>query len=183
MFCSLVHDLLCRMFYVCLRRMYLLLLLDGTFHISVQFSCSVMFDSLLPDGLQQARLPCPLPTPRVYSNSCPLSQWCYPTIFSSVIPLSSCLQSFPESGSFPMRQFFPSGGQSIGVSASVSVFQMNIQDWFPLGWTGWISLQFKDSQESSPTPQFKSINSSVLSFIYSPTLTSLHDHWKNHSFN
>ena len=98
-------------------------------------------------------------------------------------PLSSYLQSFPASGSFPMRQFFPSGGQSIGVSASVSVFPMNIQDWFLLGWTGWISLQFKDSQESSPTPQFKSINSSVLNFIYSPTFTSILDYWKNHSFD
>ena len=92
-----------------------------------------------------------------------------------VIPISSCLQSFPSSGSFPMSQFFISGGQSIGVSASHSVLPTNIQDWFPLGWTGWISLQSKDSQAFSPTPQFESINSSVLSFLYSPTLTSIHD--------
>ena len=93
--------------------------------------------------LQYTRLPCPSLTPGAYSNSCPLSRWCHPTISSSVFPFSSCLQSFPASGSFPMSQFFPSGGQSIGVSASASVLPMNIQDWFPLGWTGWISLQSK----------------------------------------
>ena len=98
-------------------------------------------DSLQPQGLQQARLPCPSPTPRACSNSCASSQWCHPNISSSVIPLSSCLQSFPPSVSFPMSQFFASGGQSIGASASV--LPMNIQDWFPLGWTGWISLQSK----------------------------------------
>ena len=108
---------------------------------------------------------------------------CHPTISSSVIPFSSCLQSFPASGPFPMSQFFPSGGQSVRVSASASVLPMNIQDWSPLGWTGWISLQSRDSQESSPTPQFKSINSSVLSFLYGPTLTSIHDHRENHSFD
>ena len=96
---------------------------------------------------------------------------------------SSCLQSFPASGSFPMNQFFTSGGQSIGVSALASVIPINIQDWFPLGWTGWISLQSRDSQEPSPTPKFKSINSLVLSFLYSPTLTSIHDYWKNQSFD
>ena len=110
---------------------------------SVQFSCSVASDSLWPHGLQHARLPCPSPTPRVCSNSCPLSQWCHPTISPSVVPFSSCLQSFLASGSFQMSQFFTSGGQSIGVSASVSVLPMNIQDWFPLGWTGWISLLSK----------------------------------------
>ena len=104
---------------------------------SVQFSCSVVSDSLWPHGLQHARSPFPSPTPRVYSNSCPLSQWCHRTILSSVILLSSCPQSFPASWSFLMSQFFASGGQSIGVSAS-SVLPMNIQDWFPLGWTGWI---------------------------------------------
>ena len=98
-------------------------------------------------------------------------------------PLLPCLQSFPASGSFQMSQLFASGGQSIGVSASTSVLPMNIQDWFPLGWTGWISLQSKDSQESSPTPQFKSIDSLALSFLYSPTVTSIHDHWKNHSLD
>ena len=106
-----------------------------------QFSCSVVSNSLQPHGLQQARLPCPSPTPRVYSNSCPLSQWCHPIISSSVIPFSSCLQSFPASGSFPSSQFFASGGQSTRVSASV--LPMNIQDWFPLGLTGLISLKFK----------------------------------------
>ena len=116
-----------------------------TFYISslVQFSHSVVSDSLRPHGLQHARLPCPSPTPRVYSNSCSLSLWYHPTISSSVIPFSSSLPSFPASGSFQMGQFFPSGDQSIGVSASISVFPMNIQDWYPLGWTGWISLQSK----------------------------------------
>ena len=108
---------------------------------SVQFSHSVISDSSWPHALHQARIPCPLPTSRVCSNSCPSSWWCHPTISSSVIPFSSCLQSFPESGSLPMSQFFTSGGQSIGVSASASVLSMNIQDWFPLGWTAWISLQ------------------------------------------
>ena len=111
--------------------------------LSVQFSHSVVFNSLRPYGLQQARLPCPAPTPGVYSNSHPLSQWCHPTISSSVIPFSSHLPSFPASGSLQMSRFFASGGQSIRVSALVSVLPMNIQDWFPLGWTGWISLQFK----------------------------------------
>ena len=107
---------------------------------SVQFSYSVVSDSLPPQGLQYARPPCLSPTPGVYSNSCPLSWWCHPTISSSVIPFSSHFQSFPASGSFQMSQLFASGGQSIGVSASTSVLPMNIQDWFPLGWTGWISL-------------------------------------------
>ena len=102
--------------------------------------------------------------PGIYSNSCPLSRWCHPTISSSVVSLSSHLQSFPASGSFQMSQFFASGGQSIGASASASVLAMNTQDWFPLGWTGWIFLQSK-GQESSPTPQFKSINFLVLSFL------------------
>ena len=110
---------------------------------SVQFSRSGMSDSLPPHEPQHARPPRPSPTPRVYPNSFSLSQWCHPTISSSVVPFSSCLQSFPASGSFPMNQLFTSGGQSIGVSASTSVLPMNIQDWFPLGWTGWISLQSK----------------------------------------
>ena len=109
----------------------------------VQFSHSVVSDSLQPHGLQHTRPPCPSPTPGVYSNSCPWSWWCHSTISSSVVPFSSHLQSFPESGSFPMSQFFTSGSQSIGVSASTSVLSMNIQDWFPLGWTDWISLQSK----------------------------------------
>ena len=148
-----------------------------------QFSSVQSCTTLQPHRLQHARLPCPSPTPRDYSNSCPLSRWCHPNISSSVILFSSCLQSFPASGSFQMSRLFASGGQSIGVSASTSVLPMNTQDWSPLGWTGWISLKPRDSQESSPTPQFKSINSSVLSFLYSPTLTSIRDHWKNHSFD
>ena len=124
----------------------LLLLFDRHFHSfisSVQFSCTVKYDSLRPHGLQHARLPCPSPTPGACSNSCPSSQWNHPTISSSVVPFSSCLQSFPASGSFPMSQFFTSGCQSIGASASASVLPMNIQDWFPLGLAGWISLQSK----------------------------------------
>ena len=109
----------------------------------VQFSCSVLSDSLPPHGLQHARLPCPSQIPGACANSCPLSRWCHPTISSSFVPFSSHLQSCPASGSFPMNQFFVSGGQSIGVSASASVLPMNIQDWFPLGWTGWISLLSK----------------------------------------
>ena len=108
-----------------------------------QFSHSVVSDFLWSHGLQHARLLYPSPTPGVYPNSCPLSQWYHPTILSSVIPFSSHLQSFPASGSFQMSQFFTSAGQSIEVSASASVLPMNIQDWFPLGWTGWISLQSK----------------------------------------
>ena len=127
--------------------------------------------SLWPHGLQYARLFCPSPTPRAYSNSCPLSQWCHPTISFSVIPFSCHLQSFPVSGSFQMSQFFASDGRSIGVSASASVLPMNTQDW-SLEWTRWISCSPRDSQESSPTPQFKSIYSSALSFLHSPTLTS-----------
>ena len=112
-------------------------------HISVQFSHSVVSDSLWPHEPQHARPSCPSPTPRVYPNSCPLSQWCHPTISSSVVPFSSCLQSFPTSGSFQMSWLFSSGGQNIGVSASTSVLPMNTQDWSPLGWTGWISSQSK----------------------------------------
>ena len=145
-----------------------------------QFSYSVVSDSLRPCGLQHARPPCPSSTPGVYSNSCPLSQWCHPAISSSGVPFSSSLQSFPASGSFQMSQLFASGGQSIGLSASASVLPMNIQDWFPLGWTGWISLQSKGLSRVFPTPQFENINFSVLSFLFSPTLTSIHDYWKSH---
>ena len=109
----------------------------------VQFSHSVVSDSLWAHGLQHTRPPCPSPTLRACSNSCPSCRWCHPTISSSVVPFSSCLQSFPASGSFPMSQFFTSGGQSIRVSTSASVLPMNIQDWFPLQLTGWISLQPK----------------------------------------
>ena len=110
---------------------------------SVQFSRSVVSDSLRPHESQHARPPCSSPSPGVHSNSCPLSQWWYPAISSSVVPFSSCPQSFPASESFPMSQLFAWGGQSIGVSASASVLPMNTQDWSPLGWTGWISLQSK----------------------------------------
>ena len=112
-------------------------------HISVQFSHSVVSDSLWPHKLEHARPPCPLPTPEVHPNSCPSSQWCHPAIWSSVIPFSSCPQSLPASESFPMSQVFSWGGQSIGVSASAPVLPMNTQDWSPLEWTGWISLQSK----------------------------------------
>ena len=132
----------------------------------VQFSQSVMSNSLQPHGLQHARPPWPPPTPGVYSNSCPLSRWCHPITSSSVIPFSSQLQIFPASGSFQISQLFASGDKITGVSVSTSVLPMYIQDWFPLGWTGWISLQFKDSQESSPTPGFSThlslyINSNI----------------------
>ena len=143
-----------------------------------QVSRSVVSDSATP-WTTHTRPPCPTPIPRVYSNSCPLSWWYHLTSLSSVVPFSSCLQSFPASGSFHMSQLFASRGQSIRVSASTLALSMNTQDWSPLGWTGWISLQSKE--ESSPTPQFKSIHSLALSFLYSPTLTSIHDHWKNHS--
>ena len=113
------------------------------YHRVSQFSQSVVSDSLWPHGLQHARPPCSSPTPGVYPNSCPSSQWCHPTISSSVVPFSSCPQSLPASGFFLMSQLFVSGGQSIAVSASTSVLPMNTQDWSPLGWTGWISLQSK----------------------------------------
>ena len=110
---------------------------------SFQFSCSIVSDSLRPHELQHGRPPCPSPAPRAYPNSCPLSWWYHPTISSFVITFSSCLQSFPPSGSFPVSQLFASGGQSIGASASTSVLPVKTQDWSPLGWTGWISLQSK----------------------------------------
>ena len=152
--------------------------------LSVQFSCSVVSNSLRPHGLQHATPPYPSPTPGVHSNS-RSSQWCHPTISSSVVPFSSCLPSFPASGSFQMSQLFTSGGQSIGVSAlasGYSSFQWIFRtDFLQDGLAGSPS-SLRQSQESSPTPLFKSINSSALSFLYSPTLISIHDHWKNHSF-
>ena len=129
--------------------------------------------------------PCPSPTLGVQPNSRPLSRWCHPAISSSVVPFS-CPQSLPASESFPMSQLFTWSGQSTRVSALASVLQMNTQDWSPLGWTGWISLQSKGlthSQESSLTPQLKSINSSALSFLHSPTFISIHDNWKNHNLD
>ena len=143
-----------------------------------------MSNSLRLHGLQHARPSCPSPTPGVYSNLCPLSRWYHPTISSSVIPFSSCPQSFPASGSFQMSQFFASSGQGIGVSASTSVLPMNIQNWFPLGnFLVGFPCSPGDSQESSPTAQFKSITSWVLSFPYCPTLASIHDYWKKYSFD
>ena len=149
---------------------------------SVQFSLSVMSDSLRPRGLQHARLPCPSSTPRACSNSCPSSWWCHPTISSSVVPLSF-LQSFSALGSFPISQFFVLGDQSIGVSASLSVLAMNIQNRFPLRWTGLISLQSKGLSRVFFNTTVQKINSLALSFLYTPTLTSIHDYWKNQSFD
>ena len=134
-----------------------------------------MSDSLRPHRLQHTRLACPSPTPRASSNSGPSSWWCHPTISSSVVPFSSCLQSFPASGLFQwvcsLHQVAKVVELLLQASMNIQV-SMNIQDWFPLGLPGVISLQSKDSQESSPTPQFKSVNSLLLSFLYSPTLTS-----------
>ena len=145
------------------------------------FIRSVMFKSLWPHGLQHAKLPCPSPSPRACSNSCPSSQWCHPTI--SVSPYSSWLQSFLSSRSFPMSQFFSLGSESIVVLPSASVLPMNIKDWFPLGWTGWISLQSKGLSRvfSNTTVQKHQFFGAHL--FYSPTLTSIHDYWKNHSFD
>ena len=150
---------------------------------SVQFSCSVVSDSLRPHESQHARLPCPSPTPGVHPNSCPSSRWCHPAISSSVVPFSSCPQSLPASESFPMSRLFAWGGQSIGVSALPSVLPKKSQDWSPLEWTGWISLQSKGLSRVFWTPQLKSVNSSALSLLHSPTLTSIHDHRKNHSLD
>ena len=145
---------------------------------SVQLSqlCSTLCD---PHESQHTRPPCPSPTPRVYSNSCPLSWWYHPTISTSVVPFSSCLQSFPASGSLQMSQLFALGGQIIGVSASASVLPMNIWNWFPLGWTGWISLLSKGLSRISSNTTVQKHHSLALSFLYSPTLLSIHDYWKN----
>ena len=151
--------------------------------ISVQFSLSVVSASLRPHGLQHTRPPCPSQTPGAYSNSCALSRWCHPTISSSVAPSSSCFQSFPVSGSFPMSQFFASGGQSIGISASASVLPVYIQEWFSLGLTGFISLQSKGSLKL--LLQHHSSKASILwcsAFFIVQTLTSINDYWKNDSF-
>ena len=150
---------------------------------SVQFSHSVVSDSLRSHGLQNTRLPCPSPTPRVYSNSCPSSRWCHQSISSSVIPFSFCLQPFPASGSFPKSLFFASDGQSIGASASASLLPMNIQDWSLLGLTSCIFLQSKGlsrvfSKTTGQKHQFFGAH-----FLYTPTVTSIHDYLKNHSFD
>ena len=143
---------------------------------SDQISRSVVSYSLRPHESQHTRPPCPLPTLRVHQNPCPLSCWCHPTISSSVVPFSSCLQSFPASGSFQMSQLLATGGQNIGVSDSASVLPMNIQDWFTFGWTGWISLQSKGLSRvfSNTTVEKHQFFSAQL---YSPTLTSIRDYW------
>ena len=134
----------------------------------VQFSHSVVSNSLPPYGLQYAKPPCPSPTPRACSNSYPLSQWRHPTISSSVIPFSSCLQPFPTSGSLPKSRLFASGDQSVRVSASASVLPVNIQDWFPLGWTCWISLQSKGLSRVFSNTTVQKHQFFELSFFYSP---------------
>ena len=136
-----------------------------------------------PNGLQQDRLPSPSPSPGACSNSCPSRRWCQPTISSSIIPFSSLCQSFPASGSFSMSQFFVSGGQSIGVSASASFLPMNIQDWAPLGLTGWISFQSKGLSKVFSNTAVQKHNSMVISLLYGSTLTYIHDCWKNHTFD
>ena len=150
---------------------------------SVQFSRSVLSNSLRPHELQHARPPCSSPTPGLHSNSCPLSQWWHPAISSSVIPFSSRSQSLPASESFPMSQLFTWGGQSTGVSASASFVPKNNKVWSSSEWIGWISLQSKELSRVFSNTQFKSINSSALSFLHNPTFTSIHDHWKNHSLD
>ena len=149
----------------------------------VQFSHSVVSDSLRPYGLQHARLPCPPPTPGACSNSRPLSRWCHPTISSSVVPFFSCFQSFPASGSFSRSQFFASGAQSTGISPSASILPMNIQDWFPLGWTGWISLQSKGLSRIFPNTTVQKHQFFGTQISLYRTLTSIHDYWENHSFD
>ena len=150
---------------------------------SVQFSHSVMSDCLQLHGFWHARLFCPSPDPGACSNSCPSCWWCHPTISSSVVTFSSCLQSFPASGSYPRSRFFARGGQSIGVSVSASVLPMNIQDWVPLGLTGLISLPSKGLSRIFFNTKVEKHQFFSTSFLYRPTLTSIHDYWKNHSFD
>ena len=150
---------------------------------SVHFSRSVVSDSLRPHELQHARPPCPSPTPGVHSDSRPSSPWCHPASSSSVVPFFSCPQSLPASKSFPMSQLFAWGGQSTGVSASASFLPKKSQGYLLQNGLVGSPCSPRDSQKSSPTPQFKSINSSALSLLHSPTLTSRHDHRKNHSLD
>ena len=147
------------------------------------FSRSTVSDFLWPHGLQHARLSCPSSSPRACSDSYIVRRWCHPTISSSVNFFSSHPQSFPTSGSFPMSWLFASSSQSIRVSASVAVFLMNLQDWFPSELTLWSPCSPRNSQKSSPVPQFESINSLSLSLLSGPTLTSIYDYWKNSSFD
>ena len=152
-------------------------------YISVQFSHSIMSDSLQPHELQHTRLPSPSPTPGIHPNLCPSSQWCHPANSCSVVPFSSCPQSFPASGSFPMSQLFAWSGQSTGVSASASVLPMNTQDWSFLGWTGWISLQSKGLSKvfSNTTVQKNQFFSAQLSLLSNSHIHN--DYWKNHSLD
>ena len=166
---AIVHVLLCCSSELCCSRFF------------YQFSRSVVSDSLWPHGLQHTRLPCPSSTPGACSNSCPLRQWCHPTILSSVVPFSSCPQSFPASGSFLMSQFFASRGQSIGASASV--LSMNIHDLFPLGLTALTSFLSKGLSRVFSNTTVKSISSSVLRFLYGPTLTLYMTTGKKYSFD
>ena len=146
-------------------------------------SVTQLCPTLWPCESQHSRPPCPSPTPGFHSNPSPLSQWCYSTISSSVVPFSSCPRSFPASGSFQMSQLLALGGQSIGVSASPLILPMNTKNWFPLGWTGWISLQPKGLSRVFSNTTVQNINSLALSFLCSPTLTSIYNHCKNHSFD
>ena len=156
----------------------------GQERLLLLFSCSAMSDSLRPHGLQHTRLPCPSPSPRACSNSCPSSWWCHSTILSSVAHFSSCLQSFPASGSFLMSWLFASGGQSIGASAAASVLPMNLQDWFPLGLTGLISLKSKGpSRAFSDTTLQKYQLFGTKPSLWSNSHTHRCDYWKNHSFD
>ena len=150
---------------------------------SVQFSRSVVSDFLRPHELQHARPPCPSPTPRVHSDLRQSSQWCHPAISSSVVPFSSCPQSLPASESFPMSQLFARGGQSTTVSALASFLPKKSQGWSPSEWTGWIALQSKGLSRVFSNTRFKRINSSALSLLHIPPLTSIHDHWKKHSLD
>ena len=149
---------------------------------SVQFSRSVMSNVLQPHGLQHARLPCPSPTPGACSNSCPSSQWCYLTISSSVVPFSSCLQSFPASGSFLWVSSSHQVAKILELQLQHQFFHWIFRTDFVYDWKVWSPYSPRDSQESSPAPQFKRINSLTLSLLYCPTLQSIHVHWRNHSF-
>ena len=155
----------------------------SNFFSSVQFSCSVVSDSLHPHELQHTRPPCPSPTPRVNSNSWPSSWRCHPAISSSVVPFSSCPQSLQASESFPMNQLFTWGGQCTGVSALASVLPKNSQGWSPSEWTGWTSLQSKGLSRVFSNTTVQKLHSSALSLLHSPTLTSIHDHRKKHSLD
>ena len=159
--------------------LYTVLLTSGVLVVQPQ----VMSYSLRCHGQQYARLPYPSLSPKVFSSSCPLSRWCHPIISSPVISFSSCLLSSPASGSFPMSQFFASGGQSIGASALASILPLNIQGWFPLGRNGLISLLFKGFSRVFSSTTVQSINSLALSLLYGPAVTSIHDYWENHSFD